>query len=157
MQARTRYSKPEVPLASKMYGSNSTKNILAENIEKKFNKQLEQLQEMYTLHCSGLTSEELVEKKICSEIQKEFKALQLRIYKTRDLFVDKILTSDEHEGEDANWLLESFLSQVSATISSSIRQVFVPGSPLYPTYYSEKIVYHFFIISNHNVHSPFPF
>lgn len=48
-------------------------------------------------------------------------------------------------------ILDNFLSQLGAIISSGIHHLVVPPTPLFQTYYNKRIIFQIFIIKDHNV------
>lgn len=107
------------------------------------------LERSYSLHCSA--DSDSSKNPLCKEILKDLQVWVDRHTRLlRDVKSDEIKGSEE-EGEDADWVMDNFLSHLSGSISKSIRQVLVPGSPLYSIPYTEKIVYHFFQITSHEV------
>ena len=145
-QAKTRDTVPQIPkYESTIHQVDDSHH---EDMSQQLMEKIRLLQQQYTLRC-GAEKQQVTE--ICIAINRE-----LQIWKDRhsallrDVKISEVSGSEE-EGEDADWVMDSFLSRLSATISKSIRQVVVPGSPLFSTPYTDKIVYHFFQISGHNV------
>ncbi len=48
-------------------------------------------------------------------------------------------------------MLDNFLSRLGAVISRTISHIITPPSPLFPAYYTPRVTFHFFLISNHQV------
>ncbi|MDP2438438.1 MAG: hypothetical protein Q8P67_22065 [archaeon] len=63
------------------------------------------------------------------------------------------LAGSPDEGADVDSQLDSFLAQLSASISSALHHLVTPPVPLFPTQYFERVTFHFFMISNHGDHA----
>ncbi|KAL6045346.1 Transmembrane protein [Balamuthia mandrillaris] len=70
---------------------------------------------------------------------------------------DRFLTGGEDEGSDVSVLLDNFLSSLAATISRSLHHIATPPAPLFPSYYTQRVTFHFFVISTHSEYKPMDF
>ena len=64
------------------------------------------------------------------------------------------LEGSEEEGGGSDSAVDQFLSDLSATITSALRHVFLPSSPLYPAQYSQRVVFHVYVITDHHTYDP---
>jgi len=60
-----------------------------------------------------------------------------------------ILFGDDNEGFDSSLLMDNFLSQLGGIISLSIRHLVIPPTPLFEIRFTERVIFHLFIIQNH--------
>lgn len=113
-------------------------------------KKIAAMHKVFTLKC---VHEATRDPKICAELDKEIQSWDERLKKlSRNIIIEKKeIEGSEEEGMDADPIIDDFVSRLSATISNGIRQIIVPGSPLYPVPYTTKIVYDFYLIKTHNV------
>lgn len=57
----------------------------------------------------------------------------------------------QSEGEGAILMLDNFLAHLASVISRSISHLFTPATPLFSAYFTPRITFHLFIVSNHKV------
>ena len=148
-KTRTNETVPRVPLYNKVRHDTTKK----EDVEGLHDVVLEKVRNIRYLYSSKCSSNEAAETKECKDYKRElvewersYEDLRERLAKS-----SKDVEGSDEEGEGADWVMEMFLSRLAATISSSLRQVIVPGAPLYPTPYHPHLIYHFYQISSHSV------
>lgn len=117
----------------------------SEDRYKEYIFELTLLQSYYDQLCSQ--DQRYQSEKLCNDLQSRISKLKnpSELSSTDSL---PIISGGDEEGLHSSMLLDDVLSRLSSIVSSSIRHIFLPASPLYRTPFAERIIFHFFEISN---------
>lgn len=143
---RTHQTVPEVPEYEQVHHDMDKEH--AGQIHDMVLGKLRNIRQLYSMKCSDQAAQTTA---LCRQYSKELHNWEERYRVLREhIAQEEEVEGSEEEGEDADWVMENFLSRLSALIAQTLRQVIVPGAPLYDTPYSRRIVYHMYFISSHN-------